>query len=607
MEFNEEISSSTMEINTDSNECSSINGDNRISMTTIEELPEEVLQYILSLVSPYQDLQSCKLVSKKWRQCVLKVIRCKKWDLYKAIRDFDVRWERRIHCGPNAIHEKGSPRFVSVCSVVTPRYSHAATVHEDAMYVFGGCTSHTTTFNDLWRLDLNSREWSRPRTNGNFPTPKASSSFVTYKNLLILFGGWRYPPAYPIYQSYGIFDELHTYNVIDGQWKRIDTLYGPPPTAGHSVSIIGNTMIVFGGLKKLEPDIHCEKSNDVWLLDLETWMWHQKDVQPAISGGLKPSVRFGQSQIVLDDENILILGGSAGCTKYFSDAWILHMPRNGSPWRWLPVDLVDQCNGPVNIWNNPACKIGDKIVLLSRIRKQSECNGANYIFYPKSTWNMNINGAEGGGEGRRRHLATEDGRNARIDLANRQQDIDENVNGTRGVLRRRESAPEQPSLNRRPMRVAGPNRTFFGNMVPNQRNVMVAFDVPASFPAQYPPYNHNSISGSNEGRQSPNNKNRPPRPESTTHRLGIYVLDIKDTLKNLDITCVKKPSAVWLPPKHDSKGPDEAILYTLVAGKSELIMFGGVERESNPVGLMVDIDSQISNNVHFLKAPNYVV
>lgn len=37
---------------------------------TIDDLPDEVLEYILSLVSPYKDSDSCKLVSKRWCRTV---------------------------------------------------------------------------------------------------------------------------------------------------------------------------------------------------------------------------------------------------------------------------------------------------------------------------------------------------------------------------------------------------------------------------------------------------------------------------------------------------------------------------------------------------------
>lgn len=33
---------------------------------TIDDLPDEILEYILSLVSPYKDSESCKEVSRRW-------------------------------------------------------------------------------------------------------------------------------------------------------------------------------------------------------------------------------------------------------------------------------------------------------------------------------------------------------------------------------------------------------------------------------------------------------------------------------------------------------------------------------------------------------------
>lgn len=37
----------------------------------IEDLPDEVLEFILSLIPPYKDLHDCMQVSKRWRRCVL--------------------------------------------------------------------------------------------------------------------------------------------------------------------------------------------------------------------------------------------------------------------------------------------------------------------------------------------------------------------------------------------------------------------------------------------------------------------------------------------------------------------------------------------------------
>lgn len=37
----------------------------------IEDLPDEVLEFILSLIPPYKDLHDCLAVSKRWKRCVL--------------------------------------------------------------------------------------------------------------------------------------------------------------------------------------------------------------------------------------------------------------------------------------------------------------------------------------------------------------------------------------------------------------------------------------------------------------------------------------------------------------------------------------------------------
>lgn len=34
----------------------------------IDDLPDEILEYILTLIPPYKDLQECMFVSKRWFQ-----------------------------------------------------------------------------------------------------------------------------------------------------------------------------------------------------------------------------------------------------------------------------------------------------------------------------------------------------------------------------------------------------------------------------------------------------------------------------------------------------------------------------------------------------------
>lgn len=184
-----------------------------------------------------------------------------------------------------------------------------------------------------------------------------------------MFGGWAFPPSYPLYQTWQIFNELHVYDIIGNQWTCVNTTKAPPPSAGHSASVVGEWMIIFGGFQRPNNAVHSVKSNDVWKLNLQTWTWYLQEVE----GNVRPQGRLGQTQVVLDEKNLLIMGGSGSCFSiYFlfifvnvahlggptincNDAWILNM--EGDVWRWKEVVIEGRCNKPNSTWTNPGCKV----------------------------------------------------------------------------------------------------------------------------------------------------------------------------------------------------------------------------------------------------------
>lgn len=100
-------------------------------------------------------------------------------------------------------------------------------------------------------------------------------------------------------------------------------------------------------------------SNEVWVLDLEQWAWSK----PNISGP-SPHPRGGQSQIVIDDATILILGGCGGPNALFKDAWLLHM--HSGPWAWQPLKVENEDHGAPELWCHPACRVGQCVVVFSQ-------------------------------------------------------------------------------------------------------------------------------------------------------------------------------------------------------------------------------------------------
>ncbi|XP_068449950.1 F-box only protein 42 [Clinocottus analis] len=311
---------------------------------TMVELPEEVLEYILSFLSPYQEHKTAALVCKQWYRLIKGVAYQCYHGFLRAVQEGNIQWESRTYPYP------GTP--------ITQRFSHSACYYDSnqSMYVFGGCTqsSCNAAFNDLWRLDLNSKEWIRPLASGSYPSPKAGATLVMHKDLLVLFGGWTRPSPYPLHQPERFFDEIHTYSPSKNWWNCIVTTHGPPPMAGHSSSVIGNTMVVFGGSLGAR-----QMSNEVWILDLEQWSWSK----PPISGP-SPHPRGGQSQIVIDEQTLLILGGCGGPNALLKDAWLLHM--DAPPWRWKQLQVENEDHGAPELWCHPACRVGQCVVVFSQ-------------------------------------------------------------------------------------------------------------------------------------------------------------------------------------------------------------------------------------------------
>ena len=79
----------------------------------------------------------------------------------------------------------------------------------------------------------------------------------------------------------------------------------------------------------------------------------------------------------------------------------------------------------------------------------------------------------------------------------------------------------------------------------------------------------------------------------------------------LDITNVlcDECTASWIPLKYSNQsGPDERILYSLVAGRGELIVFGGIRKEQTSIQNHSDMDeSEVYNDLHFINPPRYVI
>ncbi|XP_054159247.1 F-box only protein 42-like [Oppia nitens] len=538
--------------------------DNQLTVTTVDDIPQVVLEYILSYLSPYRQLIDCKLVSKTWRSAVIDTIRKLKRDFIASLVTQSIRW---WHLSPSS-----GPS-------ISGRYSHSACLVGSSMYVFGGCTIANTTFNDLWRFDLSSRTWIRPIATGTFPSPKACASMAYHNNYLILFGGWTHSSPYPIHQEWRIFNQIHLFDTTTYRWSLVvptDSHYCPA-IAGHSASIIGHYMIVFGGLhSEANNPIPFFSSNDVWILNLETFVWNKQPV----TASPKPLPRYGHSQVVLDDQHILITGGSGGPNMLFNDIWLLCIPDDWSQqWYWRPIEVIRKDSNPPGPQINfhPTCKIANLLVVLSpaqRLRPTNQCKDQNNKL--RNNNNKSSSAESGSSSSSRQYSAAKESAAAAAnDRLDWQQLSGQVPTASTSTASTSISALDTGTISTAAAAAAAASAAASGSGLQQQSR----------------PLSRRNRQRQLEGldrmelriQQMKKTISSPLVVRNTTIRSSEQLAQNPMQLFCLDISqVIGKNIAKWVHKNiFVTDGPEEVMLYTLVAGRAELIMFGGIQKDRN--------------------------
>ncbi|KAI5737357.1 F-box only protein 42 [Diaphorina citri] len=568
------------------------------------DLPDEVIQYILRLLPPYNDLKTCMQVCKRLHTNVQSVLNYTKISLNRAISDFNIEWKHM-----SAKDDSSS---------ITRRYSHSACYHDNSMYIFGGCTFSSTTFNDLWRLDLSTRQWHRLLTSGSYPSPKACASIVPYKFSLVLFGGLTQPSPYPLHQTWRVFNELHIYNINKNNWTAVNTPSSPPPLAGHSATLHDHVMVVFGGVRE-----NNVSSNDVWCLDLESLVWRKQ-----ATSEVKPTARYGSSQIYIDRHHLLVLGGCGGVHKVYTDAWLLDM-TDPDLFTWTPVTIRNKDYAAPHIFCHPAVRINSRYVITisqnPKLKYLAGCLMKKIVLGPQaSVPPESVNPGEVPAPLRRR--------------SNMVDDRDVNINGRRGelnALRRKfheasssrqnareessTSSSEAPSISSSPSPsdTSAPSRD-----IPNDHaDRMVAFRCPGAAQSNRQRERQLEILQRLERkmfklRKASTSSSTPSCPMSTAQSRGPVNKESKMALFVLDISQLLSPSESYIEWKViknvATNSPEPTILYSLVRGRGEVIMFGGMYKDTNSI-LSTNIEDNemtyntVSNLVHFICVPTIII
>lgn len=189
-------------------------------------------------------------------------------------------------------------------SFITQRNDSAMVFSANKLYVFGGWDTQASAYkNDLWEYDITTSAWTQ-KTSGS--TARGGCSSWLYNGKMYLFGG----------HTGSLVNDLWEYDISTDTWSQKSPTGGPPQARSSSPAIVysGKAYIFGGGAG----GGGYTNLNDVWELDLTTFVWTQKSP----TGG-PPSQRNGHTN-VLNAGKMYIFGGSIGGSR-LNDTWELNL------------------------------------------------------------------------------------------------------------------------------------------------------------------------------------------------------------------------------------------------------------------------------------------
>jgi N-acetylneuraminic acid mutarotase len=179
--------------------------------------------------------------------------------------------------------------------------------NSNELFLFGGEYYNgalATFYNDLYIYLINKGEW-RKVTSPNSPLPRSGHAWCRGGNAggVYLFGGEFSSPKQGTFYHYNDFWKLET---SSREWTRIEGKgKSPPARSGHRMTYYKNYIILFGGFQ--DTSQQTKYLQDIWLYDTSNFLWHNPVLPPATQ---KPDARSSFTFLPHDSGAVLFGGYS---------------------------------------------------------------------------------------------------------------------------------------------------------------------------------------------------------------------------------------------------------------------------------------------------------
>lgn len=172
------------------------------------------------------------------------------------------------------------------CEPPSPRSSStliANPANENEIFMYGGeyyngAVAHF--YNDLFVYNIKRDTWNKV-TSGNSPLPRSGHAWCRAANTqeIYLFGGEFSSPKQGTFYHYNDFWKLEPKS---REWTRVETkgkASSPPARSGHRMVGFKQYIILFGGFQ--DTSATTKYLNDLWIYDCVNFTWHTPKLQAA--------------------------------------------------------------------------------------------------------------------------------------------------------------------------------------------------------------------------------------------------------------------------------------------------------------------------------------
>ena len=179
----------------------------------------------------------------------------------------------------------------SICEPPSPRASSTfvgSPSNAKELFLFGGEYFNgalASFFNDLFVYHTERDEW-RKVTSPNSPLPRSGHAWCRGGNAggIYLFGGEFSSPKQGTFYHYNDFWRL---DPSSREWTRLEGKgKSPPARSGHRMTYYKNFIILFGGFQDTSQET--KYLQDLWIYDCHNFIWHNPNLSPATQ---KPDAR----------------------------------------------------------------------------------------------------------------------------------------------------------------------------------------------------------------------------------------------------------------------------------------------------------------------------